>query len=160
MKYWLDPKDDTNRRTLTKTIEYLQIQAAAALEKMYDSKLAIADKLTSQDGENCIQKQAAADAALRGVNATNDATAESVYGAWKFERRRNPGISVRRSSGLAQARISKSLAQSDAVEHRRSRVNEDARCVKQRKKSCMFGFFHRLPMTEQVGSCFSRNVPS
>lgn len=146
----LDPKDDTNRRTLSKTIEYIQVQAAAALEKMYDSKLAIADKLTSQNGANCIGKQAAADAALRGVNATNDATAESVYGAWKFERRKNPGISVRRSSGLAQARISKSLAQSDAVEHRRSRIRADTRCLKERKKSCMFGFFHGLPMTEQV----------
>lgn len=98
----LDPQDETNRGTQQKTIEYLEVQAAAALEKMHDSKLAIADKLTSQGGVNSMGKQGAADAALRGVNGTNDATAESVYGAWKFERRRNPGISVRRSSGLAQ----------------------------------------------------------
>lgn len=44
----LDPQDETNRRSQQKTIEYLQVQARAALEKMYDTKLAIVDKLTSQ----------------------------------------------------------------------------------------------------------------
>lgn len=122
----LDPTDETNRRTQAKTIEYVQVQAAAALEKMYDRKLAIADKLSSQDGPNSYAKQAEAHAALRGCNSTNDATAESVFGAWKHERRRNPGISVRRSSGLAQARISKSLAQADAVTRRKSRLSPTA----------------------------------
>lgn len=52
----VDPADDTNRRTLAKTVEYLQVQAAAALHKMYDKKLAIADKLTSQEGESSFGK--------------------------------------------------------------------------------------------------------
>lgn len=144
----LDPQDPTNRRTQEKTIQYLQVQAAAALEKMYDAKLAIANKLSSQGGANSIEKQAAADSALAGCNATNDATAESVYGAWKYERRRNSGISVRRSSGLAQSRISKSLAYEDAVQHRKAR--KTSLVVKRRSKSCMFGYFHQLPPTEQV----------
>lgn len=118
---------------------------------MYDPKLAIADKLTSQGGVNSIGQKTAAHSDLTGCNATNDQTAESVYGAWKLERRRNPGISVRRSSGLAQARISKSLAHSDAVQRRKSRVTDAAK--KSRKKrgvSVMFGFFHSLPETEQI----------
>lgn len=146
----LDPRDETNRRTQQKTIEYLQVQAKAALDKMYDSKLAIADKLSSQCGVNSLGRNATANAALRGVNATNDATAEGVYGAWKYERRKNPGISVRRSSGLAQARISKSLAHADSVQHRRCRVDASTRRLKQRRQSCMFGYFHQLPMSEQV----------
>lgn len=95
-------------------------------------------------------KQVVADKDLGGCNSTNDATAESVYGAWKMERRRNPGISVRRSSGLAQARISKSLSHTDAVRRRRARVHAAAQSVKNAKLSCMFGFFHQLPYTEQV----------
>lgn len=55
------------------------MQARAALEKMYDTKLAIAAKLTSQGGEESFGKQGAADEDLRGCNATNDPTAESVY---------------------------------------------------------------------------------
>lgn len=74
----LDPTDATNRRTRAKTIEYLQVQAEAALHKMYDKKLAIADKLTSQDGENSFGRQGAADKDLTGCNATNDATAEHI----------------------------------------------------------------------------------
>eukprot|EP00966_Prymnesium_polylepis_P285371 6591997-Prymnesium_polylepis.1 len=42
----LAPQDATNARTTRKTIEYLQVQAAAGLDKMHDAKLAIADKLT------------------------------------------------------------------------------------------------------------------
>lgn len=146
----LDPSDETNKRTHEKTIEYLQVQAAAALTKMYDQKLAIASKLTSQDGENCFGKQAEADKSLVGCNATNDATAEAVFGAWKLERRRNPGISVRRSSGLAQARISKSLAYADAVRHRKRRLSPSAQAASRKQKSGMFGYFHALPYTEQV----------
>lgn len=146
----LDPADETNMRTQSKTVEYIQVQAAAALEKMYDSKLAISDKLSSQDGVNSCGKQETAHAALRGCNSTNDATAESVFGAWKLERRRNPGISVRRSSGLAQARVSKSLAHADSVVHRKGRLDPAAKAARRRQTSGMFGFFHALPHTEKV----------
>lgn len=146
----LDPSDETNRATREKTIEYLQVQAKAALEKMYDPKLAIADKLTSQDGQNSFGKLGKVDEDLRGCNATNDATAEAVFGAWKLERRRNPGISVRRSSGLAQARVSKCLALPESVRRRKARLDPTAKLLRRRQSSSMFGYFHRLPHTEQV----------
>lgn len=146
----INPADDTNRATREKTIEYLQVQAAAALEKMYDERLAIANKLTSQDGPNCFAKQQQAHKELVGCNATNDATAEAVFGAWKLERRRNPGISVRRSSGLAQARISKSLAYANAVRNRKRRLSLAAQTANRKQQSGMFGYFHALPHTEQV----------
>eukprot|EP00966_Prymnesium_polylepis_P266466 6155539-Prymnesium_polylepis.1 len=53
----LAPQDETNARTTQKTIEYLQVQAAAGLAKMHDAKLAIADKLTSQGGASTLEKQ-------------------------------------------------------------------------------------------------------
>lgn len=146
----IDPSDETNRRTREKTIEYLQVQATAALEKMYDPKLAIADKLTSQDGENSFGKLGKADEDLRGCNATNDATAEAVFGAWKLERRRNPGISVRRSSGLAQARVSKCLSLPESVQRRKARLDPIAKLLRRKQSSSMFGYFHSLPHTEQV----------
>lgn len=149
LKEVLSPADPTNQRTHEKTIEYLQVQAAAALDKMYDSKLAIANKLSSQDGANSFGKQGQANADLAGCNATNDATAEAVFGAWKLERRRNIGISVRRSSGLAQARVSKSLALPDAVLQRKARLSPSESLLRRKQTPGMFGFFHALPLTEQ-----------
>lgn len=58
----LDPQDETNRRSREKTIEYLQVQCSAGLEKMHDAKLAIADKLTSLEGSNSVGKQSTAHA--------------------------------------------------------------------------------------------------
>lgn len=146
----LDPADESNKHTRAKTIEYLEVQAKAALEKLYDQKLAIAGKLTSQGGAESFGKQSKAHTDSHGCNATNDATAEAVFGAWKYERRRNPGISVRRASGLAQARISKSLAYADAVRRRKARAPPSARLLRQRQSTGMFGYFHTLPPTEKV----------
>lgn len=67
----LDPQDETNQRSQLKTIDYLQVQAAAALQKLYDGKLAIADKLTSQGGCNSVGKQTKAHKDLVGCIATN-----------------------------------------------------------------------------------------
>jgi hypothetical protein len=44
----LNPIDRSNVVTRLKTIEYLEVQAAAALRKMHNPKLAIAKYLTSQ----------------------------------------------------------------------------------------------------------------
>jgi len=78
----LQPTDATKIRTRAKTIEYLEVQCAAALRKMHDPKLALADKLTSQDGANSIGKQAQAHADTQGCSASNDALAESVFGTF------------------------------------------------------------------------------
>ena len=60
----LNPQDESNIKTREKTIEYLQVQSEAGIFKLHDSKLALADKLTSQDGANSIGKQAVAHAGL------------------------------------------------------------------------------------------------
>lgn len=59
-KELLEPEDPSNMLTHAKTVEYLQVQCSAALEKMQDAKLAIADKLTSQDGADAVAKTATA----------------------------------------------------------------------------------------------------
>lgn len=46
----IDPIDATNRQTRSKTIEYLEVQCRAALRKMHEPKLALRDKLSSQNG--------------------------------------------------------------------------------------------------------------
>ena len=48
----LRPSDPTNVASHQKTVEYLQVQCAAAIYKMEDRKLAIADKLTALNGLN------------------------------------------------------------------------------------------------------------
>lgn len=87
-----------------------------------------------------------------GCHATNDAMAESVYGAYKYERFRNPGISQRRASGLAQTRIMKSFKVDDAVQHRAARKPEATQATANRKrnKPKNFGYYYTLPYTEQV----------
>eukprot|EP00966_Prymnesium_polylepis_P259721 5999344-Prymnesium_polylepis.2 len=73
----ISPQDETNQRASirAKTVEYLQVQCAAALEKMHDPKLAIADKLTSQHGVNSFGKNAAAHEDTLRCHSTNDALA-------------------------------------------------------------------------------------
>lgn len=91
---------------------------------------------------------------LKGCHASNDRVAESVFGALKYERRRLPGISGRRASGLAQSRLMKSMAHDDAVQHRKSSrnpVSNKRRRVDRNKEGALsFGYFHRLPSTEAV----------
>lgn len=75
--------------------------------------------------------------------------AESIFGAYKYERQRLPGISQRRASGLAQARLMKSLSHQDAVRHRAARKPQVASIKERRHASTTaFGFFHRLPSSE------------
>lgn len=148
----LTPQDATNARTTAKTIEYLEVQAAAGLEKMHDAKLAIADKLTSQGGTSTLEKQPTMHTDTMGCHADNNLS-EATIGAWKYERRRIPGISMRRASGLAHERVAKSMAREVKVLHRKRRQPSSRGVQKQRSTSTtstMFGFFHRLPVSEQV----------
>ena len=55
-----------------KTVRYLEVQCAAALRKLHDPKLALADKLTSQDGANCVGKSEQMHTDTIGVHTTND----------------------------------------------------------------------------------------
>ena len=83
-------------------------------------------------------------------HATNDHMAESVFGAYKYERHRLPGISQRRASGLAQARVMKSLSNEDSVQHRASRKPQDGGSSDEQHRvtTSAFGYFHRLPRCE------------
>lgn len=64
----LAPSDGTNQRAEAKTIEYIQVQCAAALDKLHDTKLAIADKLHSDGGANSVRKSVAAHAGLQAAH--------------------------------------------------------------------------------------------
>ena len=118
-----DPKDTTNLATRDKTIEYLEVQCVAGLRKLHDPKLALADKLASQDGANSFAKSATAHADTIGLDATNDRLAESVFGTYDYVLRRNPGISMEAASAVAQAIRAKSFRKG--------------------------GYFHSMPLHEQ-----------
>lgn len=82
MKFWLSPDGRTRhlkyklaldevrtgsvrcfqsgQRSQAKTVEYLQVQSPAALEKLHDAKLAIADKLYNEEGVNSVNNTAVA----------------------------------------------------------------------------------------------------
>lgn len=67
------PTDASNVAATSKTAELIQVMAAAALVKMRDPKIAIFDKLTSQDGSNSYHLNAEAHRATLGAHNTNDA---------------------------------------------------------------------------------------
>ena len=107
----LTPTDPTNagQGVRLKTIEYLEVQCVAGLRKMHDPKLAIANKLTSQDGAMSFAKAQQAHLDTIGFDATNDRLAESVFGRYDYQLRRNPNISMEAASALAQAMTAKSF---------------------------------------------------
>eukprot|EP00965_Chrysotila_dentata_P200351 6179929-Pleurochrysis_carterae.AAC.2 len=62
------PTDETNVAATGKTVEIIKVMAAAAVNKMRDPKLAIADKLASQEGANSYFLNADAHAATRSAH--------------------------------------------------------------------------------------------
>ena len=76
--------------------------------------------------------------------------AESVFGTYKYERHRVPGSSQRRASGLAQARVMKSLSNEDSVQHRASRKPQDGGSSDEQHRvtTSAFGYSHCLPRCE------------
>ena len=104
-----NPKSKTVAETELLTIQYLEVQAAAALRKMHDKKLAIADKLASQDGVNSYLHSQQAHKDVSGLDGTNDRLAESVFGHYTSVRRLCPGVKMEAASAMAQAMRSKNL---------------------------------------------------
>lgn len=135
------PADAANAATREKCIEYLEVQSAAGLRKMYDPKLALRDKLTSVEGENSYENSEQAHLDLIGCHATNDALAESVFGTYDMILRRCPGISMEAASGVAQSVRSLMLSHGDGVAHRK------AKCKVERKP--YMGYVYSLPEKEQ-----------
>lgn len=95
----VEPLEETNVRSRAKTIEYLELQCRAALKKLHDPKLALRDKLTSQDGKNCVRNAAQQHEDTIGCHATNDVLAESIFGTYDMILRRFGGISMEAASG-------------------------------------------------------------
>jgi hypothetical protein len=96
-------------------LRLIEVQCRASLKKMHDTKLAIADKLSSLGGAKSSAKLTAADHAdLMGLDATNDRLAESVFGRYDLILRRFPGISMEAASALAQAMSAKSFDEGGA----------------------------------------------
>jgi hypothetical protein len=120
----LRPHTHTNLiRHLPRYGRYLEVQCVAGLRKLHDPKLALANKLASQDGANSYAKSATAHTDTIGLDATNDRLAESVFGTYDYVLRRNPGISMEAASAVAQAIRAKSFRKG--------------------------GYFHSLPLHEQ-----------
>lgn len=89
------------RTRMMKTVEYLEVQSAAALWKLHDPKLALHEQLTSQGGLKAADKSSEDhNKDMLGIHATNDALAESVFGTFDMILRRFPGISQEAASGV------------------------------------------------------------
>ena len=83
------------------TVELAEVMAKAALLKLHDPKLALADKLTSQDGCNSLGLNAEAHEATRGAHVSN-CTVESNFGCYDYVLRVFRSISVDAASAVAQ----------------------------------------------------------
>ena len=101
----LDPRDPTNQGSRLKTIEYLEVQAKAALLKINDPKLALARNLAPVEGVGDVLGRAD----TIGLDATNDRLSESIFGMWDYILRRNPGITLEAASALVQAMAMKAF---------------------------------------------------
>ena len=122
----------TNAATQRKTIEYLEVQCVAGLRKLRDPKLALANKLTSQEGVYCWSKAQDVHYDTVGLDATNDRLAESVFGVYDYVLKRNPNISMEAASAVAMALRSKSFGEGGYFyalpPHEQEALVEVARC--------------------------------
>ena len=142
----LTPSSATNRATTQKTIVYLEVQAAAGLRKFHDTNLVLAEKLTSQDGANCIAKTSQMHSDLLGCTGVNDGLSESVFGVFDRARLVNPGISQPAASALTQARRMKSFSHGDSVQHRKHRKDRTEPQLLEDGE----GYFYTLPKHEAI----------
>lgn len=159
----LTPQDESNRQTRDLTIEFLQVrlarpcgcidlcsftscdpahsqvQCAAAIRKLHDTRTVLPEYLTSQNGNKCFGNQAQAHEETKGTEATNDKFAESVFGVFDRVLKQYGGISREAASGLSQASRAKSFFQGETVLRRKQ----------QEPPPPGLGYFHTLPIQEQ-----------
>lgn len=136
----LHPTDSTNAASEQKVIEYLEVQAAAAVRKLHDPKLALRDKLSSQDGVNSVRNAGVAHSDTIGCQSTNDTLAESVFGTFDMVLKRFQGISMEAASGVSQAVRSKVLSLGDHVARRKQSTKV--------AEGSYVGYVHSLPEKE------------
>lgn len=92
-----------NAQVTDVTLAIIKVQATRALEKLYDPKIALADKLSSQDGVNSFGRNMEAHARLEGVHVNNDPS-ENKFAIADHVARTHRGISVLNLSGIVQQR--------------------------------------------------------
>ena len=92
--------------TLTLTLQYLQVQCAAGITKMHDTRTVLPEYLTSQDGAKCWSKVAKGHADTKGTEANNDKFSESVFGVFDRMLKMFHGVSREAASGLSQVTAS------------------------------------------------------
>lgn len=122
---------------------------------MHDKKLALADKLASQDGANTFGKNADAHNRTLGIHATND-TVENKFATGDYAMRTYRGISVLNASGIVQQRAAHDFDRpANVVSDRRKRkaTPEDAPPV---------GFFWQLnaSLRESLVTMARRELPN
>ena len=94
-----------NEQATPMTLELAKVMAQRALEKMHDKKIALADKLTSQDGVNSFGRNHDAHERTIGAHGTNDGS-ENKFAIADWVMRTFRGISVLNASGIVQQRSS------------------------------------------------------
>ena len=91
---------------------------------MHDPKRALADKLTSQDGENSYHKNADAHARTQGIAGVNDSS-ENKFATADYVMRTYRHISVHNASGIVQQRAAHDFDRElNVVSDRRKRKHQ------------------------------------
>ena len=81
----------------------IKAQAQAALDKMHDKKVSLADKLASCDGVNTLEANPIGHEKTKGVHSNNDPV-ENKFASADFVMRTYRHISVLHASGYVQQR--------------------------------------------------------
>ena len=120
------------------TLKVLKAQAERALEKMHDKRLALANKLTSQDGDYAMSKNADGHRRTMGCNTTNDSV-ENKFATGDFVMRTFRKISVANASGIVEQRNAHDFDRAVTIvsDRRKRKVSDEP-------EKQQVGFFWRL----------------
>eukprot|EP00966_Prymnesium_polylepis_P054945 1270181-Prymnesium_polylepis.1 len=91
--------DSGEKQAQPRMLEIIKAQAERCLEKMHDKKIALADKLESQEGPNAYCSNLHAHRRTMGAHGTNDAV-ENKFATADFVMRTFRRISVVNASGI------------------------------------------------------------
>eukprot|EP00966_Prymnesium_polylepis_P244308 5650139-Prymnesium_polylepis.1 len=119
-------------------LKVLKAQAERALEKLHDKRLALSNKLTSQDGDYAMSKNADGHRRTMGCNTTNDAV-ENKFATGDYVMRTFRGISVVNASGIVEQRNAHDFDRAVTIVSDRRKRRADGEPEKQEQ-----GFFWRL----------------
>ena len=117
-------------------LKLLKAQAERALEKLHDKRLALANKLSSQEGDYAFGANADGHRRTMGCNTTNDAV-ENKFATGDFVMRTFRGISVLNASGIVEQRNAHDF-------DRAVLIMSDRRKRKVEREKAVEGFFWRL----------------